>query len=178
MEQMDDKAVNGHETVSRPSYRLPNGANTQLATKAAIIALDSLGASQTKIAAELEIGRSTVRALLKRDDYTDPRIVDRIKREMEARFWVTGARANEAITDEKLNAASALQLMTVQAIATDKALLLSGKPTVRIEHQTVADQEAATKIEELQAALDGWKDGSTINVVGEVVGSDDPSSTV
>lgn len=149
--------------VTRPSYRTPNGANTPLATKVAIIALDSLGASQTKIAEELEIGRSTVRALLKRDDYTDPRIVDRVKKEMESRFWVTGARANEAITDEKLNAASALQLMTVQAIATDKALLLSGKPTVRVEHQTVADQEAAQKIEELQATLDGWKDGTIIN---------------
>ena len=115
--------------------------------------------------------------MLKHGDFTDPRIVERVKREMEARFWVTGARANDAITDEKLAAASALQLMTVQAIATDKALLLSGKPTARIEHMSVADTEAAAKIEELQTALDGWKDDA-VDVVGEVVDTQGPSSTV
>lgn len=178
---MDQKEVNEPEAVVHRSYRVPNGANTPLATKAAVIAMDSLGASQTKIAQELEISRQTVAALLKSGDHTNPVIVERIKREMEGRMWITAARAQEAITDDKLAAASALQLMTVSAIGTDKALLLSGRPTVRIEHQTVEDAEAARKIEELTAQLDGWKDGTTINadaVVGDVVDTQGEGSTV
>jgi plasmid maintenance system antidote protein VapI len=176
---MGQKAMNEPRAVEQKSYRVPTGAHTPLATKAAVIAMDSLGASQTKIAQELEISRQTVAALLKNGDHTSPAIVERIKREMEGRFWVTAARATDAITDEKLQAASALQLGTLAAIGTDKALLLSGKPTVRIEHTSVEDQEAAAKIEALTAELESWKDGTTLNaeMVGDMGGTGDAPPT-
>ncbi len=156
---------------------MPTGANTTLQTKAAVLALDALGESKAKIAQALEIGRNTVTALLKNGDHTDPRIVDRVKREMAGRFWVTAARAQEAITDEKLNAASALQLATVAAIGTDKALLLDGKPTARLELVGVKDEEAQRQIAELEAQLEGWKEGTTLNAVGEMVDPDGQAPT-
>lgn len=162
----------------KPSYNVSTGSSLNTAERATILALDSLGVPKGKIADEVGHCRNTVNAVLKRGDFTDPRIVDRVKREMEARFWVGAARAQDAITDEKLEAASALQLMTVAAIGTDKALLLSGRPTVRVEFTGQDDTAMNERIEALSSELEGWKTGQTINVEGEVVDTQAPSSTV
>lgn len=188
MEEVNDKGGDERKQTRlaaerekpRPgSLETYTGANLSLGERASIVALDSLGATKTKIAQEVGVSRNTVSAVLKNGDHTDPRIVERVKKEMAGHFWVTASRAASAITPEKLEAASALQLATVAAIGTDKALLLDGKPTVRIEHQSTGDAEAASKIEELEAQLAGWKDGTTINaeMVDTVVDTEGASPT-
>ena len=129
-----------------------------------MLALDALGTSKADICRQVGKSFNTITAVLKNTDHTDPRIVERVKREMAAQFWVTGHRALNNVTEEKLENSSAFQLVGMAGLATDKALLLEGKPTARIEHVNLSDAEAASKIEELQATLDGWKDGTIINV--------------
>lgn len=140
--------------------------------------MDSLGVPKVKIAEEVGISKNTVRGVLLNADHTDPRIVDRVKREMAGHFWMTGNRALNGITPEKIEAASALQLATVAAISTDKALLLDGKPTVRVEFTGQDDTAMAQQIEALTSELDGWKTGQTINVEGEMVDTVPTPSTV
>lgn len=186
MGEMSDKAPDGGNgntsgSTSTSHYRLPTGANLNIGQRATIEAMHSLGIPKTKIAEEVGVSRTTVLGTLRNADHTDPRIVERVKKEMASHFWMTGNRALNGITEEKVAASSALQLATVAAISTDKALLLDGKPTVRIEFQGQADQALGEQIERMQAELDGWKDGTTINapdaVVGDLVAPESVSPT-
>lgn len=114
---------------------------------------------------------ASVYAILKQGVHIDPAIVEGVKKRFAAHWWITGERALQGITDDKIKAASASQLGILAAVATDKASLLEGKPTSRVEFQSVEDREAADRIAGLEAELEGWKEGTTVNVVGDLGGA-------
>lgn len=158
-------------------YRVPSLARTPPSKIAAVLAMDQLGVPREAIARQEGMGKSTVYQIIKQGDQMDPAIVERVKRHFAAHWWITGERALQGITPEKIEAANASQLGILAAVATDKALLLEGKPTARIEYQSAADQEMASQVEALQAELEGWKTGQTINVEGTLGGTEGQAST-
>ena len=165
------------EEVPAKSYRDPTLSRTAPSTIAAVLAMDQLGVPRTEIARREKISTSTLYEILKRGDHMNPAIVESVKKNMAAHYWVTGERSLQHITDDKLEKASANALMWIAGVSTDKALLLEGKPTSRVEHMSAEDTQAADKIRALEDELGGWKDGTTINVVGDLVGTDDASPT-
>src|SRR6185436_8156683 len=99
----------------------------------------------------------------------DSAIVERVKKHLSAHFWISAERSLQNITDSKLEKASANALMWTAGVATDKALLLEGKPTARVE-VVAGDQELNSEIARLEGELAGWKSGQILNAEGSMEG--------
>jgi hypothetical protein len=165
------------ERAGGSRYRHSTLARTSPSKIAAVLAMDQLGIPRAEIARREKMGKDTLYVALKQGQHVDQRIVEQVKKNIAAHFWVSAERSLQHITDDKLEKASANALMWTAGVATDKALLLEGKPTQRIEYQGTEDRDAAARIEELEAELDGWKDGSVMNVEGSLEGEGVPSPT-
>jgi hypothetical protein len=107
--------------------------------KLAINALLKTGHTPTEISRLNGVNRVTVYNVMK-----DPRFallpsneVDGIKRTLIGKTLESAARAQIAISDEKLENSSALQLMTISAIGIDKSRLMSGDSTSNLLFGTV-----------------------------------------
>lgn len=159
------------------SYARRTLTDTPPSKVASVLAMDQMGVPRNEIARREHMGKATVYAILKQGDHMDQAIVERVKKNLAAHFMVTAERSLQHITDEKLEKATANALMWTAGVATDKALLLDGKPTSRVEFQSAADQEMAAQVEALQAELDSWKDGTTVNVEGSLGGTEGQAST-
>lgn len=160
---------------AKDGWRTPSLSRTPPSKIAAVLAMDALGVPREAIARSEGMGKSTVYEIIKQGDHIDPAIVERVKRRYAAHWWITGERALQGITPEKIEAANASQLGILAAVSTDKALLLEGKPTSRVEYMSAEDAAQAERIKALEDELEGWKDGSTVNVVGTTEGTEGES---
>lgn len=149
------------QSVKKASYRKHTASKVSAATKQAIIALSRGNETQAEIIKRLHVSPSTVQAVLTAQaKWEDSKTVETIRKGNAAFWWVTSRRALESITDEKLVRSSALQLGTLAAMATDKARLSEGLPTVRIEYQGQEDEALQARIAQLEGVLaqsDGYK---------------------
>jgi|GEM_PF-6798969 len=123
--------------------------------KLAVAAMLKAGKTPTEIERESGIDRSTVYDVKKDKRYQiiDDKKLDDIKRSLLGMTFQTAHRAQEKITDDKLDASSALQLMTISAIGIDKGRLMSDMATqiIKIDKDDIElDRELEAKKEELR----------------------------
>jgi DNA-binding transcriptional MerR regulator len=130
--------------------------------QAEIKALLEQGYSLKKISQMAKCSLETVIAV-KRSNKFDRAIVDAIKDKISGKFYRVADAAVDAITPEKLENATPVQLITTAGIAIDKARLIDGDSTARVEFVGVNDAALEEEIMQLQTELDGWKQGSTVN---------------
>jgi predicted transcriptional regulator len=92
--------------------------------------LSAAGYSQSRVAKTIGRSRNAVKHHLEK-----PEIIVEVSDERQSLAVLYRDKAREcvvAITPDKINRASALQLATAAGICTDKALLLAGEPTVNV----------------------------------------------
>lgn len=136
-----------------------------IAQQLAIKALLESGKSERFTAKITKNSRETVRAVNKCQTL-DPQLVDRIKSGLAAQFYGVVDRSLQSITDDKLKASTAQQLMMVAAIGTDKARLIDGKVTARTEYVNASDKEINDEIARLEGELGKWESGEVVNAEG------------
>ena len=136
-----------------------------IAQQHAIKALLEIGKSERQTAKLAGVSRATVQAI-KNCASLDLEQVGRIKEGLAAKFYGTVDRSLDSITDIKLKASSAQQLMMVAAIGTDKARLIEGKATSRTEFVDATDQAIQEEIGALEKEL------AELGGSGEVVDSE------
>ena len=96
-------------------------------------ALLDMGTSTRSVASECSIGLSTVQAIKQKQDYSE-QFLEAVKRKLPTAFYALGGLAMSKVTEDKLEACSAPQLMMVSGIAVDKARDMEGnnRPIVNI----------------------------------------------
>lgn len=117
----------------------PTAIKYTLAKKIAIAEDFAAGFGYTKVCARHGVSRSTVHAIVHNQqiqEMINPEIVERRRKSMAGIYEYYADRAIESIDDEKLSKAQAPALMTMAAIATDKARLLRGESTQNIGVRT------------------------------------------
>lgn len=107
------------------------------------------GYSINSISKRLGISRTGVRTAMNEVDNLDSLRQDK-KRKMADSLWNLAIQAKERITKQKLKDSSAAKLVIVLATLIDKALLLVGEATDRMEVKTEA--EINKQLGELEAA--------------------------
>lgn len=148
-----------------------------LAKQLAIKALLEIGKSERQTAKLSGVSRDSVRAVNKRRDL-DPKLVDRIKSGLAAKFYDAADRSLDHISHEKLAKSTSVQLMTTAAIGVDKARLIEGKATSRTEYVDATDKEINEEIAKLEAELEQWRSGDLVNTETEVsTGIEDAPTT-
>jgi len=137
---------------------MPSGKSTgekiDPARQNALYALMLAGYTREECCRILHIGAATITALRKKRP-PSPALVEQIKKNLVSKVWETADRANNAISDDKLEEMNAYQLATIQAIQIDKALLLEGRAThiVDIKGITKAIDIVDAEIVELEKEL-------------------------
>jgi 23S rRNA maturation-related 3'-5' exoribonuclease YhaM len=106
------------------------------------------GYSINSISKRLGISRNSVRTARDEKDNLDG-LRQNKKEEIIKKLWDIAKNALEHITDEKLKKSHAYQVMMISAIAIDKAQLLSGGATERLE---LSRSEIDHKLNELEIA--------------------------
>jgi hypothetical protein len=119
----------------------------------AIKGLLEAGYSCRRTAAMARCSLSTVIAVKRRPEL-DPDVVTNIKRHLSGKFYRIADESLDGITDEKLQKASAPQLMTMAAIGIDKARLIEGQTTERTEFVNWTDRQLEAEIAQLEAELE------------------------
>ena len=96
-------------------------------------ALLDMGTSTRSVASECSIGLSTVQAIKQKQDYSE-QFLEAVKRKLPTAFYALGGLAMSKVTEDKLEACSAPQLIMVSGIAVDKARDMEGnnRPIVNI----------------------------------------------
>ena len=115
--------------------------------KVKIMAIE--GHSERYIAKALSISNSEVHRIKKEIDNLEQLRADK-KRKMADSLWNLAIEMKEHITKQKLKDSSAARLVISLATLIDKALLLTGEVTDRLEVKT--ESELNQELEELQVA--------------------------
>jgi hypothetical protein len=112
------------------------GKRHSAATRLGIAAMVEAGMTKSKIALSSGVSESAVYSVMKdpRFKILNQREVTAIKDSLLGLTYQTGLRAEMAISDEKLQQSSALQLKTISAISIDKGRLMSGESTANLSH--------------------------------------------
>ena len=136
----------------RSTKRIPD----DIREKVKIMAIE--GHSERYIAKALSISNSEVHRIKKETDNLEQLRANK-KRKMAESLWDLAIKAREQLTEQKLKDSSAARLVIVLATLIDKALLLTGEATGRIEVKT--EKELTKELSELQAAekelQEAWK---------------------
>lgn len=129
-----------------------------------IKALKEMGHSDTEIATRLKgkVSRTSIHFLSKAEIY-NPEVVERIKKYAASHWWLIKHNALMAITPEKLEESSALQLATIAGISTEKARLIEGDSTSNVHLINQTDQELENDITRLEYEL-AQVNGETVAV--------------
>ena len=144
--------------------------------QAEIKALLEQGYSIKKISRMADCSIETVMAVRKSNKF-DRSIVEAIKDKISGKFYRVADAAVDAISHEKLQNATPVQLITTAGIAIDKARLIDGDATARVEFVSQTDNDLDSEIADLQFQLEEWKSGRLVN--GEVLeGSVDATQDV
>jgi len=128
---------------TKGSKRIPDNIREQVR----ILAIEGL--SERTIAKRLSISKNAVYTIKRETDNLDQLRAIK-KRKMAESLWNLAIEAKEHITKQKLNKSSAAKLVIVLATLIDKALLLVGDVTDRLEVKTVA--EIDQQLKELEVA--------------------------
>ena len=131
------------------------------------MALLEQGRTIGRVAKEMGVSRQVVKSVKAQPERWDRALVDAIKNKLAGKFYRIANRSIDAITDSKLQSASAAQLILVSATATDKARLIEGQATQRVAYESVADRELQDEIAKLEGELEALK-GSAIEVEGSI----------
>ena len=123
--------------------------------------LDS-GMSYSQIRARCDISPATISAIRKSEKF-DPERVNRIKEGLATKLYTKVDLALDSITEDKLKMASAQQAMMTAAIGIDKARLIEGQVTSRLEFVNASDKELAGQIADLSAQLERLQSGQIID---------------
>ncbi|MBA7513281.1 hypothetical protein ES705_05292 [subsurface metagenome] len=102
------------------------------------------GYSINSISKRLDISRTGVRTAMNEKDNLDSLRQDK-KRKMAEELWNLAIRMKSHITDEKLRKTAASSLVIGLATAIDKALLLLGEATDRLEVKSEAELDREWK---------------------------------
>lgn len=113
-----------------------NGKRYSVAERLGVSAMADAGMSRSQIAKSSNMSESTVYSVMRdsRFKILKSAEVNSIKESLLGLTYETGLRAELAITDAKLEQASALQLKTISAISIDKGRLMSGESTANLSH--------------------------------------------
>lgn len=128
---------------TKGSKRIPDNIREQVK----ILAIEGL--SDRNIGKKLNISKTAVNSIKNEIDNLDQLRTDK-KRKMAEKLWDMAIQMISFISDEKLRKSSAAKLMVTAAIAIDKALLLAGEATERLEVKTEAELDRQLK--ELEVA--------------------------
>ena len=117
------------------------------------------GQSYSEIAAEIGVPRANVYRWVQNyegvDSFGFRELLDRVKAALPGQYFNYAARlANEAMSPEKIEKASTLQLMTAAGIAIDKARLIEGHSTENVSVVYRKVTEHATQRSEAETDLD------------------------
>ena len=122
------------------------------ARRAAVRALLEAGVTQPEIVASEHMSYTTIQDI-KNDPTLDKEKTAEIVGNLAGIFYHKANLALSFVTEEKLKASSAAQLMTIGAIAVDKGQLLSGKPTMITEYTKFDDKDLMAQLKVLEAEL-------------------------
>ena len=130
------------------------------AIKEQVKVLTAQGHSIRDISKRLNINFKSVMKIQREIDNIDMEQLRNIEKgKIIKKYWNKVLMALDSITEEKIKKMSAYQMMTTAAIGTDKAQLLSGEVTDRLEVKT--ESELNQELEELQVAekelKEAWK---------------------
>ena len=128
---------------TKGSKRIPDNIREQVK----ILAIEGL--SERTIANKLNISNNAVHRIKKEVDNLEQLRADK-KRKMADSLWNLAIQAKEEITEKKLKDSSAAKLVIVLATLIDKALLLVGEATDRLEVKT--ESELNQELKDLQVA--------------------------
>lgn len=138
--------------------------------KLAIAALLKSGKSIAAIARENKIPPSSIYNVKanKKYEILEASKVEEIKRSLVGMTYANAHRAQSFITDDKLNQASALQLMTISAIGIDKGRLMEGLSTENIAKLgDQCDSEIEEQLKGKRAELERIRNAKVIEVVDQ-----------
>lgn len=141
----------------------------QLAVRAA---LDS-GKTLEAVSKESKLSIPTVWAI-KHTKTLDQERVDAIRKRLGGKFYEIADASLNGITQEKIEKASVSQLIMAAGIATDKARLIEGQATARVEFRDATDQALEEEITSLEAQIAA---GPVIDTVASPTEGDDLSPT-
>lgn len=128
---------------TKGSKRIPDNIREQVK----ILTVEGL--SDRNIGKKLNISKTAVNSIKNEIDNLDQLRTDK-KRKMAEELWNLAIRMKSHITDEKLRKTAASSLMISLATAIDKALLLLGEATDRLEVKT--ESELNQELKELEVA--------------------------
>ena len=128
-----------------------HGKRYSLARRLAIKARYEAGESPSLIAREEGVDPSTVYDVMKNKKIAilASKQVEEIKKSLVGAKYANAYRAQEKITDSKLDAMNAYQLTLISSINVDKARLMENLSTENIAHRGIVDT-AATEIQKLR----------------------------
>lgn len=125
-----------------------HGNRYTLARKLAVKARIELGHSPTEIANDEGMDRSTVYNVMqsKTIGLLAPKQVDEIKKSLIGMKYGNAFRAQEKITDSKLDAMNAYQLTLISSINVDKARLMENLSTENVSHRGLTENLEADRL--------------------------------
>jgi len=137
---------------SKGSKRIPDNIREQVK----ILAVEGL--SDRNISKKLNISKTAVNSIKNEIDNLDQLRTDK-KRKMAEELWDLAIEMKKEITKQKLKDSSAARLVISLATLIDKALLLTGEATDRLEVKT--ESELKRELRELEKAekelKEAWK---------------------
>lgn len=164
---MDNALPQQSTSLPIPTYnKKVHGNRYSPARKLAVRALAETGMSVSQIARQEGMARPSVYNVIRDSKFEllPKSKVDMIKNALVGNTYANAFRAQEAITDDKLSASSALQLMTISAIGIEKGRLMENLSTDNVSFRGVSQS-----IDEDRAKI--------AKRIAEINGDDVPSST-
>lgn len=129
----------------------PTGKQVEPIRKALLAALLEAGYSQNKACKIIKLSPNSAIAIRKQKAPPDG-TVEIIKREISKKFWFKADSILDAMDDLDIMALSGKDKAVAAGILVDKALLLDGQPTQRIQH-TIGVSELDRQIEDKRREL-------------------------
>lgn len=147
-----------HPTIN--ISRIPDAIGVQVKAYA------EAGYSLKKISKMCGVSIETVRTIKASNKY-DRALIEALKKGLADKYYRVADKALNAISDSKLANSSAPQLILTAATATDKARLIEGQATARVEFMNAADRELQDEIAQLEGELAAWQNGDIVNAEAE-----------
>lgn len=128
----------------------------------AVRAMLEAGMSRSQIHAKVKISDETI-SVIKKSEKFDPERVRVIKDGLAAKIYEKVDLALDSIDKDKLIKATAQQAMMTAAIGIDKARLIEGEVTQRVEFVNAADKDLAAEIAKLNEELARLERGEIVD---------------
>jgi DNA-binding CsgD family transcriptional regulator len=153
--QQASSPTQSHHLSRAPIHnKKSHGNRYSLTKKLAIKALAESGVTPSEIAREEGIGRQTVYDIMKNERIKclDPKIVGSLKDSLKGYVYANAYRAQNKITEQKLDDMNAYQLTMISAVNIDKGRLMENMSTSNISVLSVA-QNVQSELDTLTKQL-------------------------